>query len=1010
MTTYTWSVNGSGSWSDASDWNDGTDGVPTDLDTAIIDMPGIEVSVGTMVTAAAYILDTTGATLQVDGGHLTTEHMADFNGKFIETAGTYTVGGMGALFSQNLSQTGGVIDVLTGVLTVGDGSTLAGSLTGAGALDFTGGNNYLATGFVCQLGALEVTNGARLGLRANFSYAHNLTVVNATLDLLGYTLVDNGGLTLSGVAGGGTIQDAGTVTLGTNLFVETLDNGLNLAVTGTLLQVNNISLGAADSGAEISIGKTGHYSINGNWNVTDSSSVGTIASYGVIAKTGGGKLSQIDTSVMSSGTLAANIGELQLDGLINTISGTVSGAGTLGIGGAGQTTFATKLALGVANLHQSAGILVLKVAQTYAGDWNMSGGVLNLDAAGAVLTLSGRESFDAGTITGYGGTLMLGGPAELGAVTIGSTDKIDVAGTLTQTGTVLLGQSSNPTVNIAAKASWLIDADSSIIGTYGLINNSGVLWDRNGSNTSTIQSEIVSTGTIIADSTLQLDGDQSLLGGTLSGAGLLDLSGGGTIGLQSGLAIHVASLDIATDVVLAGNQADAGIFSQYTGTLDLSGQTFALSGTTSLDGGMLIDGGTLSASGPVTIAGYDVTGAAELLISGAADQAGGGLTLQDTNGSGTLCVAAGASYNVLNDSSINGTGTAVIAGKLTDSGTGIASIAASVTLQSSGVLTANNRMLSLTDGGTLSGTLAGTGNADLAGGTFLLATGLSVTAATFEVSSGATAQLSASLSYGGDFITTGATLAFSGDTLSLGGTATLGNASVLSGAGTLAASASATLAAVTVEGTTTLLIAGAAQQLGLVTVGNPSGTASTARLSITGTDTLGANASIQGDGTLSVASGGSLIAGSDAFSQLATTTIDQGVIAANQGELQVTGTVTAASSGIFAIGAAGLLDFSSTSVVGSATGVSFAGAGTLRVEDLHGFAATIENFATKDMIQIVGVSGASVTGTYANAAHTQLLVADSSGDSIVLSFSTAQTLSAITFGAGAGGIATLTHH
>ena len=59
------------------------------------------------------------------------------------------------------------------------------------------------------------------------------------------------------------------------------------------------------------------------------------------------------------------------------------------------------------------------------------------------------------------------------------------------------------------------------------------------------------------------------------------------------------------------------------------------------------------------------------------------------------------------------------------------------------------------------------------------------------------------------------------------------------------------------------------------------------------------------------------------------------------------------------------------------------------------------------MISITGLVGA-VTGTYANAAQTQILFSDSSGDSVTLAFSTAQTLSAYTI-SDTSNVATLTH-
>ncbi len=264
MTTYTWSGKSSDSWGNAADWTNeatGTVGVlPTDLDTAIIDAPGITVTVGTAVAASAYILDTTGTTLAIAGGTLTTEHQAVFNGRVAIASGTYVAAGLGAVFNQYLTQSGGTMEAVTGTLAVEDGSTLYGTVSGAGVLDFAGPNtdNYIDAGFVCKLSNIEVTNGAKLGLNTNFSFAHNLSVFNSTLDLFGHTLTDTGAFALSGLAGDGTIQDAGTLTLGNPQNLTTLDNGLVVAVSGTAIQAGNLALGANDSGAKVTVGKAGH--------------------------------------------------------------------------------------------------------------------------------------------------------------------------------------------------------------------------------------------------------------------------------------------------------------------------------------------------------------------------------------------------------------------------------------------------------------------------------------------------------------------------------------------------------------------------------------------------------------------------------------------------------------------------------------------------------------------------------------------------------------------------------
>ncbi len=1000
MTTFTWST-GSGSWGVAANW--GPNGEPTDLDTVVINTPGITVSVGAGVAAAAYTLTTSNAAFSLSGGSLVTEHLATFGGAFSQTSGTYTVGGMGAVFNGTANLTGGVTDVTTGALVLNQNSNLSGTLVGNGVLDFNGGASYIGAGFSCRLSAILIGNGARVGFTTDFAYTHSLTVSNGVLDLFGHKLIDYDHMAFTGVVGFGSVAVVGTLTLGSAAGVATLDNGLNVTVSGTLIQSNNINLGASNSGAKIGITKLGHYNINGNWNAADPSSVGSIANAGVLAKTGGGKLSQLFASVSSTGTLSAGIGELQLAGLVNAVSGTVSGAGTLGIAG-GQTTLAPRTILSVASLHQQSGILVLNAAQAYAGAWSMSGGVLNLNSTTAVLTLSGRASFDAGTITGYGGTLALSGSSELGNVTIGGPNTVALSGTLNQTGTINFGQSSNPTVNIAAKAAWLLHADSSILGAYGLINNAGVFDDRSGSGTATVQAEFVNTGTLIADSSLMLQ-NNCVLGGTLTGRGLLDLAGN-TI-LQAGTSITVAALDVSSSTAIAGNLADAGIFTQYAGSLDTGTSTLALSGTVSLDGGVLTGSGVLASAGQTQIGAYTVSGGAVLLIEGAADQVAY-VGLGNGAGAGTLSVAAGGVLTVQDDVGMVGSGTLLIAGAVREDGTGATSIAGTLGLLAGGVLTANDQVLQLTGGGTLAGQLAGTGVIDMAAGTFALASGLSAVSAGLELSTGAVLQLTANQTYGGDFTTLGqATMQLGGDTLSLTGTAVLRDGAVLTGGGTLAASGSTTLGAVNVTGNAVLAVGGATQQLGSVVVGDPTGAASAAAYVVGGTDTLAAGASVLGNGTLSVT--GTLVAGSNGLSQITSTIVDTGVIAANLGTLQILGTVTAGSTGVFTIGAAGVLDFAATSAIGLNTGVVFTGAGSLHIDDLKTFSATIESFATNDTIQLSGLNAASLTGTYTNAGHMNLLVSDGSNQ-IVLAFSQAQTLSTLTFGAGANGVATITHH
>ncbi len=1040
MTAYTWSSQASGSWGVAANW--GPNGLPTNTDTVSIGAAGVTVGISTGVAASAYMLTTNaGTTLDITNngtvggkatafGTLSVVDGAVFNGIYEQSGGLFTVGGPGATFTTAIEMTGGTINVQTGALVIADGGAMNGTLTGAGELHITGGQLNLNSGFSAQLSAIVLDNGAKLALNGLvLNYANNITVNNGSFALFGSTLNATGPGLFSGVIGYGTFNEHGRLVLGTTQYHTYLDNGALLNDYGTVVQSNQLNLGpndgnsGGDSGGKLAIVKGGTYDINGNWNIQDPSQVGAITNAGTLAKTAGGKTSAINPSLTSTGTINVGLGQLQVDGAVNSVSGTVSGAGTFGIGGVGgtgHTSFSSTLALKVATLDQQGGVLTLANPLAYAGNWEMSGGVLDLDNKTTVLTLSGRSNFDGGIATGYGGTISISGTSEVGGNwTFGGPDLLAVTGTVDQTGNIHVGLSSNATVAIASGASWAIEGDGSILGSYGVIDNAGLLAEPNGSGNSVIQDDLSSTGTLLANGTLTLaDPYYSQIGGTLSGTGLIDLAG--TTTLLGGLAINVAALDVSAQVTLTGSLSDAGLFSEVgAGVLDLGGNVLALSGATTLDGGSLTDQGTLACAGATTVGAYTVTGGAELLVSNQADQAGA-LTLSGVSGGGTLLVAAGASYAVLDDADIIvssiASGAVVVAGQLTESGTGTGVVAAAITLAATGTLAVADQVLDLEQGGSLGGTVSGAGGtlALTSGGSFTLASGFSDLSAGLEVNNAASVLLGANQAYAGDFVSQSGTIGLSGDTLSLTGTALLGAGDLIGGPGTLLASGSTTLGMLRVSGGATLALAGQAAQVGVLTIGTGQNTPTTDTLAVEKGASLsvGESLSITGSGTLSVA--GTLTDPTNSTTAITTAIVDTGTIAANLGTLQVYGNVSAGSTGSFTVGGHGMLQFETGVSVSAATHVVFgggpAGGGTLLVtNDLQGFDASISGFTSGNIIQLAGIAGNSVSGTYANAAHTQLAISDTNGDQITLNFAGAQNLGSITFTSTASGYAELIH-
>jgi len=1009
MANYTW-TGSSGSWGTATNWSGGV--VPTLNDNVLIQVPGSTVSVDSGVLAQAYsLVDQYGAftigTSSQLGGTLQTVSYATFDGTFSEYAGgLFYAGGTGALFAGAMNMAGGTINLRAGAQAeVAAGGSLAGTFSGNGTLSLYGGNTYINTGFSSSLSRVTVGGGGggKLGFNINYSMASTFIVASdGVVDLFDHTLTLTGNAALNGTISGGYLKNSGgTITLGTpNGPLTYLDNGLVLTVSGTTAQGGNVSFGAVDSGAEVSISKTGQYLINGNFDILDPSTTGTIINGGIFAKTGGGKAATIFTSLTSTGAIKTEIGTLLLDGLVNSVAGSVSGAGTLGIAG-GQTTLGNTVALTMAALDQQSGLLVLNKALSYSGEWDMTGGVLNLNHVASKLSLSGQVNLDGGLITGYGGTLLIDN-AQIGNVTIGGPNTLTITGTLDQTNTINLGLSSNPVVNVDAGAVWSIEGDSDIIGGYGLIKNAGTFRDGNGSGTAAVFSELVSTGTItVNNSTLELAGTNAL-SGIISGSGTLDLAN--YTGLNPGVAITVAALDVDdANVTFGGNTSYANSFYETGNQAMLSVTTLSLTGTTSLDGGTLASG-TLSSAGLTTV-GYYTIADAELLITGTAEQVNG-LTI---NG-GLLDIGATGTYTIDDDYSIAG-GAVLNAGNFVSAGTSFSAISAA--FDQTGTLTIDGTALALSGGGALGGAITGPGTLQLTAGTFTLNAGLNISLSSVGVLQNADLALAANETYAGywDETSNNSAIALNGNTLSLTGTTQLVGAT-LTGAGDVRVSGSTTLNAVYVVAGALLEVAGATEQLGAVSLTSFSTLLPNGNLTIEagGVYTMDAGAVISGLGTLTVSAGGSLTAPEDGTATIATGIVDAGKISAVLGTLVVASTVS--GSGSFSIGGPGaFLEFTNAGTITAATAVGFGAAagGDLIIGDSVSFGAIISGFVHNDVIELPGFAS-TTTGSLSSSGLTYT-VSDTSGDKIGITFASAQAAGSIYIGTSTtdGNIVVLHH-
>jgi fibronectin-binding autotransporter adhesin len=1004
MTTINW-TGGSGSWGDAADWAGGA--VPNTSDDVQIEVPNITVTVGSGVAASAYSLTTVGSTLAITGGSLDTVSYANFGGAYQQSAGVYMASGQGASFNNSIAMTGGTMEALAGAtFSINNGGSLAGTFAGTGTLEFSGGTTYINSGFSSSISNFVVN--ALVGFNTNFSTSSYFAEGGSgDVDLFGHKLTLSGNVLIDGILGNGQVVDSGTLTIGSPQFTSTLDNGLVVSVNKELLQAGNTNFGTGDAGAKISVGKKGEYLINGNWNVFDPSSIGSISNAGVFAKTAGGKTATVYTSFSSTGTIKTETGMLSLNGLVNAVNGTVTGSGTLGIGGTGITTFGSKLTLSQAGFDQQSGIVVLNKALSFGGEWDMNGGTLNLNSAASTLTLAtgGHANFDGGLISGYGGTILLNGATQMGNVTIGGPNTLIINGTLDQTNNIAFGTSSNPLADIATGATWSLQGDSDITGQYGLIDNLGTFIDPNGSGTAIVSPEFESSGTVTVNNGALRFSGPTVLGGVVNGSGLLDLSGS-TV-LETGVSITVAQLDVNDNpysVGLAANLSFGHIFSQTSGALDLGGYTLDLAGSASFDGGSVTDGGTLTLAGPATIANYTVANGSVMNITGAAEQ-----TTDLTIAAADLTVAGTGTYTIDDNNNINASGGAalVIAGDFIANGTGSSIINPAVI--ETGTLQVNNGTLQLASGGTLAGLVAGTGTLSLSGSPFTLENGFDATVSAMVLQASASFSITANESFGGYFVDDGYLNLSNNATFSTTGTALLSGNVNISGMGTVVASNDTTLSGVNVLNGATLDLTSTVEQ-------GPTnlsvGTSATVIVGVSSVYTLDGGQSILGSGVLDVA--GTLNAAEDGNSLINPAIVDAGMITSNLGTLDILNAVS--GSGGFVIGAAGTLEFALGSTITASNTISFGAAGgTLFLQDESQdkptFGAELAGFATGDTIELYDFASGTTTGSLVSGHNNEYVVTDSSdNNSITLTFTTSQNASALYIGSSSDGRALVLHH
>ncbi|CAD6879055.1 hypothetical protein [Methylomonas albis] len=559
----------------------------------------------------------------------------------------------------------------------------------------------------------------------------------------GDTLTINSDLTDDGsVTSSLTKTGAGTLVLG----------GTNNTSTGgaTGIGINTISLtaGTLSVGADANLG-TGTLTLNGGiFNVNNAGTIDNAitlgASNGTINVTNG--VSTLSGNITGTGSLIKTGGQLLTLSGTNDYSGgtTISGANGVSVAGSanlgtGSVTLNTKLTVTSATtisnaitVNNDAAIISNANAVTLSGV--LSGSNTLTKAGAGTLTLSGSNTHTGAVTVSAGGLTLTGGSS------IGDSSAVTL-----DSGTTLTLNGGNETIGSLA-------GDGNVILSYRLTaggDNSSTVFSGAISSTNTSGLTKTGSGTLTLTGSNIYTGSTSVLAGTL----IADRVGGA---LADTTAVSVASgatFTAWTDETI-GSIAGAGNVSLNSGTLTVGGDgtstelsgvisgdgdlqktgsgTFALSGSNTYTGSTTVSAGTLEAK---NAAALGTIGVGTTVSSGAALAIQGGITLAETltlSGSGLSGTGALVNVSGINTLSAGVTlgadsGIGTTAGSLTLSGSVSGGFALSKLGSSTLIMSATSNYTGVTtvSAGTLlvTGSLGATSGLSVASGATLAGTG-----------------------------------------------------------------------------------------------------------------------------------------------------------------------------------------------------------------------------------------------------------------------------------------------
>jgi hypothetical protein len=650
-TTETWTGGGGSgntNWSDASNWNNGAlangDNVAISLTTAnTVDDQSYTIGTLTLSNAGDSVtlnnnVQTTVTGNIVNNGTITMEASGNTTDLYLNNNLTLSGTGSYVMTSTNSNYTGQLNGVAGSVLTNSSNITGAGTV-GVGNLNFINsgtmnanisGQTLLVTPDACtgctntNTGTLEATNGGNLVLQ-NGTWTNTGGKIEAQTGSSVYlqqNVTINGG-TLT-TAGTGVVYNTG----GNNVFLNNvtnagayvIQNNAATEISGTLANTGTITMDASGNTTELYLtanttlsgsGTVTMTSTNGNYNGQFNGIAGTVLTNQSTIN-GWGTIGAGDIGIVnaSNGVINSNVntGDIFLN---PDTSLTSSNAGLIEATNGGTVTFSNGTWTNTGTIEAQAGSAI-----NLQSNVSITGGTLESVGTGAVNNLSGNNVF-------------LTGLTLAGTYNIQNNAATEIAGTITNNGTINIGSTGNQTGLYVQTTG----TDSAVLTGTGTI----VLSSTNGS---------YANDNIWGNGTGALTIDQTITGAGNIGLGDLTLTNNSTINANLSPTVTGTALTIQPG---SGGMINTKILEATNGgTLQLYGSSFN------------------NAGGTIQAVGADTNGnASVVLLNDNVSITGGTLT---TSGVGVIDVASGATanittltnsgtLNVLNNGELNTNGT-----------------------------------------------------------------------------------------------------------------------------------------------------------------------------------------------------------------------------------------------------------------------------------------------------------------------------------------------------------------